>query len=219
MGSMRLPGKVLLDVGRRPLLAYLVERIAKSRSLDEIVVATTTEPRDDVIVKECREHGFSCFRGSESDVLGRYRAAAAEADAGIIVRVTADNPFTDPGSIDYVVEQIAESGADYAIEMDLPAGTTGEALTVQALEFIADTAHIPRWREHVTLYAKEKPDMLKCNFLQPRPGLARPDLSFTVDREDEYQYVRGLARVFRDPHFSLKDLIEIADQIGVEYSR
>jgi spore coat polysaccharide biosynthesis protein SpsF (cytidylyltransferase family) len=204
MGSTRLPGKVLLDIGGRPLLVYLVERIARCRTLDGIVVATTTEPRDDVIVKECRDRGFRCFRGSETDVLGRYRDAAAEADAGIIVRVTADNPFTDPGSIDCVVNQIVECGADYAIEVDLPAGTTGEALTVQALEFIDDTAHTPRWREHVTLYAKEKPDVLKCNFLQPRPGLARPDLSFTVDRDDEYQYVQELARAFRGPHFSLK---------------
>ena len=144
MGSTRLPGKVLLDVCGRPLLAYLVERIATSRTLDGIVVATTTEPRDDIIVKECREHGFSYFRGSEADVLGRYCDAAAEADAGIVVRVTADNPFTDPGSIDYVVNQMVECGADYAIEMDLPAGAAGEALTVKALEFIDDTAHTPR---------------------------------------------------------------------------
>ena len=214
MGSKRLPGKVLMDVKGRSLLVYLVERIARASTLDGIVVATTTESRDEVIVKECREHGFPYFRGDETDVLSRYRHAAAAVNAGIIVRVTADNPFTDPGSIDHVVTHIAERRVDYAIEMDLPLGTTAEALTFEALQFIDSAADTPEWREHVTLYAKQRPETLKCAFLQPRPGLARPDLSFTVDHREEYSYVRELANNFTDPYFSLKNLIDTADHYG-----
>jgi spore coat polysaccharide biosynthesis protein SpsF len=219
MGSARLPGKVLMDFRGRSLLVYLVERIARSRTLDGIIVATTTESRDDVVARECREHGLPYFRGDELDVLSRYRHAAEAVNAGIVVRVTADNPFTDPDSIDHVVTHLQKTGDDYAIEMDLPVGTAGEALTFDALTLIDQVADTPRWREHVTLYAKEKPDQMRCAFLPARPGLGRPDLSFTVDLEEEYRYVRHLAEVFADPHFFLKNLIQAADQSVMEHAR
>src|SRR5215831_15780986 len=129
MGSRRLPGKVMMRVGGRPLLVYLVERISRARTLDNIVVATTTNARDNVIIEECERRGIPNFRGSEEDVLCRYVSAARACDAGIVVRVTADNPLTDPDSIDRVVDELVSSSADYAIETDLPIGTTGEAIT------------------------------------------------------------------------------------------
>ena len=146
MGSTRLPGKVLLDIAGRPLLAYLVERISRARTLDEIVVATTTSENDNGVIEECELRGIPNFRGSETDVLGRYVSAARASRADIVVRVTADNPFTDPDSIDRVVDALAGQGAGYAIEMDLPAGVTGEALTWNALARVDKVAHTARWR-------------------------------------------------------------------------
>src|SRR6185436_3692689 len=108
-----------------------------------------------------------------------------------------------PGSIDRVVYRLLE-GCDYAIEEDLPVGTTGEALTFRALEFIDRVALTRRWREHVTLYAKENRHMLRCAFIQARLGLARPDLSFTVDHPREYEYVRDLCERLSRPNFSLQ---------------
>src|SRR5437870_7525191 len=120
MGSTRLFGKVMMNFAGRPLIAYLVDRISKARTLDGVLVATTTNPRDNVIIEECERRGIPNFRGTESDVLGRYVSAARACEADIIVRVTADNPFTDPDSIDRVVDRIALEGAEYAIETDLP---------------------------------------------------------------------------------------------------
>jgi spore coat polysaccharide biosynthesis protein SpsF len=215
MGSSRLPGKVIMKIGGRPLLVYLVERISRARTLDAIVVATTTNPRDNIIIEECERRGIPNFRGSELDVLGRYVSAARACDAEIIVRVTADNPFTDPDSIDRVVDAIAPGGADYAIENNLPVGTTGEALTRNALALIDSVANTPRWREHVTLYAKENPQALKGAFLQAPSGCNRPDLSFTVDELHEYLYTREIAGAFSDIDFRLKNLIEVADEVPV----
>jgi len=212
MGSTRLPGKVMMTIADRTILMFLVRRILKARTLDEIIVATTTDLRDDVIAEECERNHVLFFRGSELDVLGRYAGAAEATDAGIIVRVTADNPFTDPDSIDHVVKSIASGGADYAIETSLPIGTTGEALSRRALTFIDAVANTRPWREHVTLYAKENPQVLKCAFLKPRPGCDRPDLSFTVDKYDEYLHVKGLAGQFPDVSFGLKNLIALADE-------
>jgi spore coat polysaccharide biosynthesis protein SpsF len=213
MGSSRLPGKVLKTMGSRSVLGYLVDRISKARTVDHIIVATTTEPRDERIILECERHGVAYFRGSEADVLGRYVGAAAVTGADIVVRVTADNPFTDPDSIDRVVDTIAAGGWDYAIESNLPAGTTGEALTRNALRFIDANADTPRWREHVTLYAKENPRTLRCIFLEPPEERRRPDLSFTVDVPDDYLYVSGLSKKFARLDFPLIHLISAADEL------
>src|SRR5436309_10371157 len=144
IGSSRLPGKVMMRVDGRPLLVYLVERISKARTLDNIVVATTTNPRDNAIIEECERRGIPNFRGSEEDVLGRYVSAARACDADIVVRVTADNPLTDPDSIDRVVDALIASRADYALETDLPVGTCGEAATWDGLSFINSVAKTSR---------------------------------------------------------------------------
>jgi spore coat polysaccharide biosynthesis protein SpsF len=211
MGSTRLPGKVMMNISKRPLLAYLVDRISRSRTLDTILVATTMNERDNIIIEECEKRGIPNFRGSEDDVLGRYVSAARACDAGIIVRVTADNPFTDPDSIDRVVDAINAGQTDYAIEDRLPVGVTGEALTWEALTFIDSVATTAPHREHVTLYAKQNPHALRTAFLQPPMECQRPDLTFTVDTLDEYLYAREIADQFATTDFELKELIAIAD--------
>ncbi|HEY2382960.1 MAG TPA: glycosyltransferase family protein [Terriglobia bacterium] len=212
MGSTRLPGKVMMKIAGRPLLVYLVERISRSRTLDAIVVATTTNPRDNVIIEECERRGIPNFRGAESDVLGRYVSAARACEADIVVRVTADNPFTDPDSIDRVVDTLKGGNVDYAIENHLPVGVRGEALTWEALSFMDSVANTPLWREHVTLYAIQNPKALTCALLSAPPEYSRPDLSFTVGTIDEYLYNRELAERFSTVDFELKNLIEAADE-------
>src|ERR1700752_2782843 len=86
MGSSRLPGKVMQPIANRSFFAYLIERVSTARSLDSVLVATTTEQRDAVIVAECERLGIEHFRGSEIDVLGRYVGAAQISQADIVVR-------------------------------------------------------------------------------------------------------------------------------------
>ena len=214
MGSARLPGKVLLTLDGRSILTYLVERLRHTKCLDQVVVATTVHPRDDIIVEECRRHDIDCFRGSEHDVLSRYLAAATVTDADIIVRVTADNPFTDPESIDRVVGHIVETGAEYVIENGLPIGTTGEALTRRLLARISETVHEERLREHVTLYAKENPSDTGGIFLESRPACECPELSLTVDELPDYLWVQEVARSLKGTEFDLPALIQQAQSLG-----
>jgi spore coat polysaccharide biosynthesis protein SpsF len=215
VGSTRLPGKVMMPFAGRPMIAYLVDRLSSARTLDAILVATTTNVRDNAIIEECERRGISNFRGSELDVLQRYVSAARACDADIIVRVTGDNPFTDPASIDRVVDALRTHDAEYAIETNLPVGVTGEAITWEALSFIDSVATSAAWREHVTLYAKENPNALRCLFLDPPPELRRPDLSFTVDALDEYLYTKQIAESFASIDFELKNLTAYADAADV----
>jgi spore coat polysaccharide biosynthesis protein SpsF len=216
MGSTRLPGKVMMELGGRSLLAYLAERLRSASSLDEIVVATTAQSRDDIIVREAESLGLGCYRGSEPDVLRRYLEASKAYKADIVVRVTADNPFSDPLSIDRVVDRVKDQ-YDYAIEMNLPVGTTGEALTFQTLDFIDTAATTGRWREHVTLYAKENPHLFRCSFEDAPPEWSYPQLSYTIDTLGDYLKIKELCACIPNPNFPLKELIALADKAAVVY--
>ncbi len=103
MGSERLPGKILAPLGGRPLLDRLVSRIMRAR-VAQWWLATSEHPSDDVTAAWGFELGLRVFRGSERDVLSRFLAIAAEADAEWLVRVTADNPFLDAILIDHLLD-------------------------------------------------------------------------------------------------------------------
>src|SRR5581483_12157067 len=94
MGSARLPGKVLADLAGHPMLEFVVRRLQAAGAGLEVLVATSRSPADDAIDDLCRHLAVPCFRGSETDVLGRYLAATADlADEDVVVRATADNPL------------------------------------------------------------------------------------------------------------------------------
>jgi spore coat polysaccharide biosynthesis protein SpsF len=104
MGSSRLPGKVLLDIAGKPMLRRVVERTYLAKKIDQVVVATTSEPFDDPVVELCAKLGYACYRGSLFDVLDRYYQAARQFDANNIVRITADCPLIDPEVVDRAVQ-------------------------------------------------------------------------------------------------------------------
>ena len=103
MTSTRLPGKVMLPVLGKPLIGWHLERVARAKTLDDVVVATTTNAVDDPIVDLAGRLGMKFFRGSEDDVLSRYAGAARMAAAEVVVRVTSDCPLIDPAVIDGTV--------------------------------------------------------------------------------------------------------------------
>src|SRR6188508_2758933 len=96
LGSTRLPGKVLLDLAGEPMLARVVNRVRRAKRVNEVVIATTTEPRDDALESLCADRKWACSRGSENDVLDRYFQAAKAHQAEVVVRITSDCPLIDP---------------------------------------------------------------------------------------------------------------------------
>jgi spore coat polysaccharide biosynthesis protein SpsF (cytidylyltransferase family) len=158
MGSTRLPEKVLMDIGEEPMLWHVHERASHASLLDEVVVATSTEPADDEVASFCAERGIPCVRGSEADVLDRYYQTAVEMDADTIVRLTADCPFLSPAVVDRVVREYEASNCEYVsntLEYTHPDGLDVEVFDMEALEITWEEAVEPNEREHVTIYMKE----------------------------------------------------------------
>jgi spore coat polysaccharide biosynthesis protein SpsF len=113
MGSTRLPGKVLRPIAGKPLLWHVTHRLKRCHILHEIVIATSTNPRDDAIESFCREEGIEIVRGPEDDVLARFHLAAKKYNADVIVRVSSDAPFLDPAFIDHMVNTLIAEDGDY----------------------------------------------------------------------------------------------------------
>ncbi len=156
MGSSRLPGKVLADIGGAPMLARVIERAQAAATISAVVVATTTDPADDALLPVARAAGAQVYRGSTDDVLARYVGAARTHQAQVVVRLTADCPLLDPAVIDAVVEGLLTTpGCDYASnthQRTFPRGLDVEAMHLATLERLAVIASLPAHREHVTAY-------------------------------------------------------------------
>lgn len=215
MTSTRLPGKVLADIAEQPLLGYMIARVRLADRLDGVRVATTTNETDDPIARLCDDVGIPVFRGDESDVLGRYAAAAAETDADIIVRLTADCPLIDPDVIDQAVEALLEGSFDYlsnSIHLSYPDGLDVEVFTRAALDTANREARGAFHREHVTPYMRTGvyPDLPAGDFKVGE--MAAPadfsHLRWTVDTADDLERVRCLAAVL-PPDFGWLDAIAL----------
>lgn len=213
MSSTRLPGKVMMDLAGRPMLERQLERLARCREVDEVVLAVTTNRDDEPLVDLARRLGLRWYRGSEDDVLARYLGAAREVGADLVVRVTSDCPLIDPDETDAVIAALRErrTTCDYAsntIEEHLPRGLDVEALWGDVLERVARMATSRPAREHVTWFChSERPDLFALHAVR-RPFDAA-DLRWTVDTADDLALVRRLFAdlALADREVALADVI------------
>ena len=194
MGSTRLPGKVLMAAAGKPMLGHLLDRLAFSRTLDGVVVATTRELRDDPIDAYCRERGTPVFRGSEADVLDRYHGAAAESSLEVIVRVTADCPLIDPTLVDEMVELFRAHDGAYDVvtnrnPLTFPDGTDLDVISRSALDEAWTRATLPRHREHVVPFFWESGYRV-LNHEDPSRGFRRH--RWTLDYPEDFELIRRI---------------------------
>ena len=195
MSSTRFPGKVLKEVNGTPLLAYEIARLARSKTIDKLVVATTMEPEDAAIVALCDKLGVDSFRGSLEDVLSRYVECAKKyPEYDVIVRVTGDCPLIDPEVVDKVVTFFCDGEFDYVSNVEAgnetyPDGMDSEVFSRTALMAAGEKATLTSEHEHVTPYIRNHPEFR-------RGGVrAEGDTSayrLTVDNPEDFEVVSFL---------------------------
>ena len=212
MGSTRLPCKVLLDLAGEPMLARVVNRTQRATTLDGIVIATTTESRDEAIVELCSSRGWACFRGSEDDVLDRYYQAAKKHHADIVVRITSDCPLIEPEIIDLVVQELLKDGSLDYVSNTLPPRTFPRGLDVEAMTFktlkrawLEDKN--PAWREHVTPYIYRTPEKFRLKAVTNEKDLSY--MRWTIDTWEDLEFVRRIYNHFGHDHFSWHEVLDL----------
>lgn len=214
MGSERLPGKVMKNLAGEPMLARVVARTRRAKSLDRVIVATTTDAADDAVVELCVQRGWPVYRGSPGDLLDRYYQAAKLHNAGTIVRITCDCPLVDPELIDRVVGFFRQGkSADYASSTlpprSFPRGLEIEVFSFAALERAWKEDLNPAWREHVTPYLYRHPELFKLKGLVDDQD--RSTLRLTVDTPEDFELLRRIYESFGHDRFSWRAALTLLD--------
>jgi spore coat polysaccharide biosynthesis protein SpsF len=235
MASSRLPGKVLLDIAGQPMLARVVERARRARTVAQTVVATTTDASDDPVERLCAERGYPCFRGSAHDVLDRYYQAARQFGPEIVVRLTADCPVIDPELIDEVVVALlgeeavsgqwaVDSGQHPSTLYDFaanrlpppwgrtyPIGLDVEACTFSGLEIAWREARLPHQREHVMPFFYDNPERFRICLVNHEVDLST--YRWTVDTAEDLELLRKVyARFDGGDDFSWLDVLAVFER-------
>lgn len=193
MGSTRLPGKTMMDLAGTPLLDRLLRQMTGAQTLDEVVIATSTDPADDAIEQYAKGLGYRVIRGSELDVLSRYAMAADAAQADVVVRLTADCPLHSPDTVDAVVKAFLAEKVDYASNTNpytRPDGQDVEVFTRAVLNRAATEAIEVPDREHVTPWIRRSQNVSRLEVLHSSPHYA--SLRWSVDHPDDLEFVRAV---------------------------
>jgi len=196
MGSTRFPNKVMQPICGTPMIGHLLERLSQARRINQIVLATSSDPRNEPLAQYVQRLGFEVYWGSEDDVLDRYYQAAKKAGADVVMRITGDCPLIDPGLVDAVIGLFEEKGVDYAsntMPPTYPDGLDTEVFTFEALEIAWNQANDPRLREHVTPYIRESGHFARTNLAYETDNSAE---RWTVDEPEDFEVIRNVFEHF-----------------------
>lgn len=196
MGSKRYPEKVLETISNHPVLFHVIERIRDSQAIDVIVVATTTDPADKILIKRAREFQVQSYAGPENDLIKRFLSAAEMVGADIIVRVLCDNPLFEPSYIDECLALLQKEKASYAYVEDAVPGTGVEIFTKEALKKANESAKEPRYREEITSFFLDNPDKFPIVTIKAHDRFKLPTLNLAFDDKEDLKLIRALYHKF-----------------------
>lgn len=217
--ATRFPGKVLKPFAGSPTVTeHLLRRLGGSQEAATVVLATSPDPRDDVLVKIATNCGALAFRGSADDKLMRYRDAADTHGLEFVVVVDGDDPFVSVEHIDRIIRYARENGGEYIIFEGLPVGATGFGLSTKALHEVCSQraeANTEIWAR----YFLDDPRFQCVSLTELNARYRRPDIRMTLDYAEDYAFFtavsEGLSREGRDTGFSnVMDFLERHPQVA-----
>ena len=213
--STRLPGKVLKEVQGKPMLLHQIDRVRRSRLIDELIVATSIDPEDDRLAEILAASGTRVHRGSLDDVLDRFHGAAQLTPSRHVVRLTGDCPLADADVIDALVALHMVMGNDVttnSVKPVFPDGLDVEVVTRTALDAAQAEAQAQVEREHVTQFFYRRPERFSIfHFTAPFDLSA---LRWTVDEPEDFTFVREVfdALYPDSPDFRWRDVLALLER-------
>ena len=217
MSSSRLPGKVLMEAAKKPMLEHLVNRLKFVASLDEIIIATTINKSDDILENFSKNMNISCYRGSENDVMSRVIEAADSVCTDIVVGITGDCPVIDPQLIEQTIQLFKINNADYVANAHVRTYPDGMDTQVYKLDILKQSAAMTNDkldREHVTLHIRNNPDLFSHLYLPAPPECFWPELGLTLDEQEDYELLKKIIEHFNpiNPLFSCLDIVRLLNK-------
>ena len=208
MGSERLPGKVMREMNGKPMISYTLNSLKKSKYIDEIVLATSTQEINNPLVEYVEKANFNVFRGeNEDNVLERYKLASDKYNGDVIIRVTGDCPLINPIIVDHVITKFLMYDYDY-VRLDVPdtfqRGFDAEVFSKEALdkvygkicseENVHNKGYDP-FREHVTFYIYNHQDEFRVGYVNGEGKYFKNrNINLSVDTEEDFNRVEEILK-------------------------
>lgn len=227
-GSSRLPGKILMDLCGKPVLQRVIERVQRSRYIDEVFVVTSIGVENLSVLRLCANLSIRAFAGSEDDVLDRYYQLAKLIQPDYVVRVTADCPCYDWELLDAAISSMTAE-TDYLSDFGetLPDGLDLEIIRFESLKRSWQEARLASEREHVTQYIRKHPELFSLqNFQAPMEGIGH--LRWTLDEAEDLMLIQTIYEHFcalGKENFLTQDILDYLrrkpelNQINAKYAR
>ena len=195
MSSSRLPGKMLLDRYGKPVIQRVVERLQRSKLVNDIVIATSTNKKDDVIESWALLNNIACYRGSEKNVLQRVIDAHIMMNSEIVVEVSGDTPLLDPSVIDLGIKTFYRHNYDVVSNtwcQSYPQGIDVQVFRRKTLQEIPQSNVDISIKEHVSLYFYENPHIYKIFHLKAPPKWNLPEQRLQLDYNEDLKLIRRI---------------------------
>lgn len=219
MTSSRLPGKHLLQANGKPMLRHLVDRLKNVTSIDKIVIATTTNEADDVLVDFANNVDIGVYRGSENDVMGRVLEAGEAFDAEVVCEVTGDCPIIDPELVEQVIQTFHKNEINNVVYVNngqsgIPDGMSAQVFKLSTLKKSESMTDDVLDREHVTLHIKRHPELFLPIYLVAPRSLQWPGLGLTMDEQSDYELLKKIITYFgeENPYFGCAEVIGLLNE-------
>lgn len=210
VGSSRLPGKILKKLNGETVLECFFSQLDYSKSLQDKIIATTSNPKDEVIVDFAKDHGLEYFIGSETDVLDRFYQCAKEFSLYDIVRMTPDCPFIDPNVIDKVLNFYVENSYDFVsntLNRTFPYGNDVEVFSFPTLEKSWKEAKKTSEREHVTPYIYNNPNLFSIAQVENTTDLT--NYHWTLDRNEDLLFMKAIYQKLHKKPIFIDDILTV----------
>ena len=212
--SSRLPGKVLMKVMGKPLLYYLIKRIQKSKFINKIIIATTTNASDDILVNFAKKYNLGIYRGPEFDVMKRVIGAAKKYKVQNIVEITSDCPLIDSKIIDMFILNFFKNKVDYIHNAGVRSYPDGMDVNIFKLKSLVKAYNLTKSkkdREHVTFFFRKNKNLFKQINIISDENLYWPELGLTLDQSEDYILINKIYEFFgkKNIYFDCKDIVDL----------
>ena len=209
--SSRLPNKVIAEIEGRPMIFYVIDRVKQIKAVEQIILATTQEKNDQILIEIGKQNSIMTFAGDSIDVLNRDYQCALQNNADPIIRITGDCPLIDSNIVENMLQFFLENDYDYIsnrISPKYPDGLDVEIYSFKTLQMVAQNAKWSSERELVTTYITKNPKIFKIFSYENQEDLSH--YRWTVDEEKDLEFVRQIYSIMKPKtNFSMNKIIDI----------
>ena len=209
MNSSRLPGKMMKKILNKPVIDYLIDRLKVIKEVDQIIIATTKNKKDDLLVNFAKKKNLNFYRGSEHNVLQRVVRASEKFQVNNIVSICGDNPILDSNVISKMIRVHKKYKYDCVTNSfvkSFPRGMDAVIIKQKLLQKSLKYGSSKLYKEHVTLYTNHNQKKFKVKNYRANKSTYWPELSVSLDEISDFKLIKNIIEYFAKKKLNILDV-------------